>query len=121
MATDGFLNRFWEAPDAATRPTLMVQFNQPTRLVDIIVHNGGGDDFQALARPEKLHLVYFNSDGTVIGADDLTLEDRPDSQTIGLHEVDGAKRVAFQVMSAYPSTQGNPALALSEIEFYERR
>jgi hypothetical protein len=118
-ATDLDPDRFWAAPAAGAQPTLIVEFEHPTRLVRAIVHNGGGADFQALNRPHDLHLVYF--DGTrIIGASDAVLTDVPDQQQVELHDGDGATRVEIQVVSVYSSPQ-SPGLALSEIEFFERQ
>ncbi|MGH3543734.1 MAG: NADase-type glycan-binding domain-containing protein, partial [Mycobacterium sp.] len=117
MAADGFTNTFWEAPDAAAQPTLVLNFDNPTRLARAIVHNGGGEDYQALSRPDKLHLVYSAGE-KIIGTSDVTLQDTPDQQTVDLSGGDGATRVEVHVMSVYRSLH-SPALALSEIELYQ--
>ncbi|HEU0086911.1 MAG TPA: zinc ribbon domain-containing protein [Pseudonocardiaceae bacterium] len=119
MATDGLTNTFWVAPRAADKPMLVVTFDRPTRLVEAIVHNGAaGEQFQALARPAKLHVVF--SDGeTPIGVADVPLEDKPGVQTVQFGGGDGATRVEIRVVDFYRSEQ-NPGLALSEIEFFQR-
>lgn len=118
LATDGFSNTYWVAPDAAARPTLVLGFDQPTDLERAIIRGGGGEDFQALGRPRDLHLVYYNGQ-TVLGTSDVSLQDVPDPQQVDLGGGDGATRVEIQVMSYYRAVT-SPALALSEIELFER-
>ncbi|MGH4020319.1 MAG: NADase-type glycan-binding domain-containing protein, partial [Pseudonocardiaceae bacterium] len=113
-ATDGFKNTFWTAPDAAAQPTLVLGFDRPTDLVRAIVHNGGGEDFQALGRAQQLHLVYSTGQTA-----DVTLEDTPEPQQVEFGGGDGATSVEIHVVSTYRSVQ-SPGLALSEIELFER-
>lgn len=120
LATDGLSSTFWEAPDAAAQPTLVLAFDGPVRLVRATVHSGDGGAFQALARPKRLRFVYFDS-GTVVGVSDATLSDVPDPQQIAIGNDYQANRVAIHVLSFYPSAKGDPALALSELELYERQ
>jgi hypothetical protein len=87
--------------------------------VRAIVHNGGGEDFQALGRPRELHIVYI-AGGTTIGTSDVFLQDTPEQQEVEFGGGDGATRVEIHVVDAYRSVQ-NPGVALSEIEFFERR
>jgi hypothetical protein len=119
LATDSFKNTYWIAPDAATQPTLVVGFDSPTKLVGAAIHSGGGDDLQALGRPEKLHLVF--SDGhRVLGTSDVTLADTLDEQKVTFDGKDGATSVEVHIVSVYRSVR-TPAVALSEIEFSERQ
>jgi hypothetical protein len=117
-ATDGLVNTYWVALKAADKPSLMLTFDRPTRLVQAIVHNGGGDDPQALGRPAKLHVVFFKAD-TPIGITDVDLEDTPDEQKVDFTGGDDATRVEIQVVDVHPGT-ANPGLALSEIELFQR-
>lgn len=120
LAVDGFNNTFWSAPNAAEEPTLVLGFDQPTRLVRAIVWVGGGDDPLALGRPKQLHLVY-SAGGTTIGTFDALLEDTPGKQQqVKLEGGDGATSVEIHVVDVYRSVQ-SPAVALSEIELFERR
>ncbi|MGH4016298.1 MAG: NADase-type glycan-binding domain-containing protein [Pseudonocardiaceae bacterium] len=119
QATDLVKDTFWAAPDAAAQPKLVLTFDHPTRLVRAIVHNGGGEDFQALGRPRELHVEYF-TDTIVVGVSDVTLEDTPEEQQVTFTGGDGATRVEIQVMSTHPAEQ-SPGLALSEIELFERQ
>jgi len=114
-ATDGFRNTFWTAPDAAAEPTLVLGFDRPTDLVRAIVHNGGGEDFQALGRPQQLHLVYSTGQTA-----DVTLSDTPEQQEVEFDGGSGATSVEIHVVSIYRSVQ-SPGLALSEIELFERQ
>lgn len=114
-ATDGFTNTFWVAPDAAAQPTLVLSFDRPTRLARAIIRVGGGEDFQALGRPERLHLVY--STGRTA---DVTLADTPEPQEVEFVGGDGASTVELHVVSIYRSVQ-NPGLAVTEIELFERK
>ncbi len=119
LASDGFTNTFWAAPDAAGQPSLVLEFDRPTDLVRAIVHNGGGAEFQALGRPRDLHLVYIDGERT-IGASDVLLTDTPEEQQVEFSGGNGATRVEVHVMSVYSSLD-NPGLALSEIELFERQ
>lgn len=120
LATDLGENTFWAAPDAAARPKLVLGFDRPTQLTRALVHNGdGAGDFQALARPQDLLVVYFDQTNAVIGTVNVTLQDTPDVQEIQLGGGEGATRVEIQVMSVHPAP-ANPGLALSEIEMFQR-
>lgn len=119
LATDGFTNTFWAAPDAAGQPALVLEFDRPTDLVRAIVHNGGGADFQALGRPRELHLVYIDGERT-IGTSDMLLTDTPETQQVEFTGGTGATRIEVHVMSVYSSLD-NPGLALSEIELFEKQ
>ncbi|HEX2299042.1 MAG TPA: zinc ribbon domain-containing protein, partial [Pseudonocardiaceae bacterium] len=110
---------FWAAPGGNTQPTLIVEFERPVNLVSAIVHNGGGEAFQALSRPRDLHLSYFDGNRP-LGASDVTLTDAPDEQQIDLEGRDGTTRVEVQVLSFYTSPQ-SPDMALSYLEFFERQ
>ncbi len=113
--TDGFTNTFWAAPDATAQPTLVLRFDHPVGLDRAIVRLGGGDDFQAWGRPEKLHLVY--STGRTF---DLTLTDTPDPQDVTLAGGDGVTSVELHVVSVYRSVQSR-GLAITEIELFQRQ
>lgn len=115
LATDGFTNTFWVAPDGAAQPTLVLGFDRPVGLVRAIVRVGGGQDFQAFGRPERLHLVFSTGRST-----DLTLQDTPDEQKVDLDGGTGVTSVEIHVVSVYRSVR-NPGMALTEIELFDRR
>ncbi|MGH3912937.1 MAG: NADase-type glycan-binding domain-containing protein [Pseudonocardiaceae bacterium] len=119
LAVDLTTNTYWAAPDAAAEPTLVLGFDRPTQLVRAIIRVGVAEDFQALGRPETLHLVY-SADGTTIGTSDVVLQDTPEPQEVTFGGGDGATSVEIHVVSVYRSVQ-SPAVALSEIELFERR
>lgn len=119
LATDLDLNTYWAAPHAG-QPKLVVDFERPTHLTQAIIHNGAADkDFDKLARPRDLVLVYSHEDGS-IATSPATLTDSPDEQRIPLSGGDGVIRVEIQVLNVHGGPQ-SPDLALSEIEFGEQQ
>lgn len=115
LATDGVTNTFWVAPDGAAQPTLVLGFDRPVGLARAIVRVGGGQDFQAFGRPERLHLVFSTGRST-----DLTLQDTPEEQEVDLHGGAGVTSVEIHVVSVYRSVR-NRGMALTEIELFDRR
>lgn len=119
LATDGIANDFWAAPDAAAQPTLVLGFDNPTKLVGAAVHSGDSDDPRGYGRPDKLHLVFFNGP-TLLGTADVELTDTTDEQKVTFDGKPGATSVEVHIVSVYRSVS-SPAVALSEIEFSEQR
>lgn len=113
MAVDGQSDSFWGAPVGAVEPNMVVRFDRKVDLAKIIVHNGDGADFKATHRAQKLHLVYSSGKTT-----DVTLQDRPDPQTIDVENGEDVDSVEVHIVSTFKSVTG-AELAISEIEFYE--
>lgn len=113
MAVDGQSDSFWGAPVGGAEPNMVVKFDRKVDLAKIIVHNGDGADFKATHRAQKLHLVYSSGKTT-----DVTLQDRPDPQTIDVENGEDVDSVEIHVVSTFKSVTG-AELAISEIEFWE--
>jgi hypothetical protein len=112
-AVDGASDSFWGAPMGGAEPNMVVKFDRTVDLARIIVHNGDGADFKATARAQKLHLVFSTGKTT-----DLTLQDRPDPQTLEIEDAEGVSSVEIHVVSTFKSVTGT-TLAISELEFFE--
>lgn len=118
FATDRVPTTFWVAPGPDS--TLTLTFDRPTRLVRAFVLNGAaGPEFNALSRARELHVVYFDSDGEVIHARDVPLEDTPDEQRVDFGGGDGATRLEITLKDSHRSPQSS-AVALTDIDFFER-
>jgi hypothetical protein len=113
MAVDSASDSFWAAPVDGVEPNMVVKFDRSVDLAKIIVHNGDGADFKATHRAQKLHLVFSNGTTT-----DVSLQDRPDPQTLEIENGEGIDSVEIHVVSTFKSVTG-VTLAISEIEFFE--
>lgn len=114
LALDGLTNTFWAAPVGGQRePVLVVKFDREVDLARLIVHNGQQDNFKDRHRGQKLHLVFSTGKTT-----DVTLQDRPDPQTLEIENGDGASSVEIHVLSTFKSVEGNE-VAITEIELFE--
>jgi hypothetical protein len=113
MAVDGQSDSYWGAPVGAAEVNMVVKFDRKVHLAKIIVHNGDSGDFKARHRAQKLHLVYSTGKTT-----DVSLQDRPDPQTIEIENGEDADSVEIHVVSTFKSVTG-AELAISEIEFFE--
>jgi hypothetical protein len=112
-AVDSLSNTYWGSTVGGPEVNMVVKFDRGVDLAKIIVHNGDGADFKATHRAQKLHLVYSTGKTT-----DVSLQDRPDPQTIDLEGGEGIDSVEIHVVSTFKSVTGT-TLAISEIEFYE--
>jgi len=113
MAVDSASDSFWAAPLGGAEPNMVVKFDRTVDLVRIIIHNGDGADFKTTSRAQKLHLVFSTGKTT-----DVSLEDRPDPQTLEIENGDDVSSVEIHVVSTFKSVSGT-TLAISEIEFFE--
>lgn len=114
MALDNLTNTFWAAPVGGPRePVLEVKFDREVDLARLIVHNGQQDGFKDRHRAQKLHLVFSTGKTT-----DVTLQDRPDPQTLEVENGEGATSVEIHVMSTFKSVTGNE-VSITEIELFE--
>jgi hypothetical protein len=114
QALDGASDTAWAAPlGAKSEPVIEVTFGREVDLARLIVHNGQKENFKGRARAQRLHLVFSNGRTT-----DLTLQDRPDPQTIEVEQGEGVTSVEIHVTGTFKSMSGNE-LAVSELEFFE--
>lgn len=113
MAVDGASDTFWAAPVGAVEPNMVVQFGRTVDLAKIIVHNGDGGNFKGTHRAQKLHLVFSSGKTT-----DVSLQDRPDPQTLEIENGEGVDSVEIHVVSTFKSVSGTD-LTISEFEFFE--
>jgi hypothetical protein len=112
-AVDSASDSYWGAPVGGAEPNMVVKFDRTVDLAKIIVHNGDGADFKGTHRAQKLHLVFSTGKTT-----DVTLQDRPDPQTLEIENAEDINSVEIHVMSTFKSVTGK-TLAISEIEFFE--
>lgn len=114
MADDGFTNTYWEAPDnvASQQPLLTLTFDHAVTIQRIILTSGSSDNFQAVDRPETLHLVY--NTGQV---EDITAKDTPAAQTLTVNHGAGVTSMTIQVTGFFRSA-GSTQMAITEIEFF---
>ncbi len=112
-AVDGLFDTFWAAPVAGQQPVLVIKFDGPVDLAQLIVHNGDAADFKGKLRAKQLHLVYSTGKTT-----DVNLTDQPDPQTFEIENGEGAEFVEIHVASTFKSVNGT-SMALSEVEFFK--
>jgi hypothetical protein len=112
-ALDGFFDTFWAAPIAGQQPVLVIKFDGPVDLAQLIVHNGDPADFKGKLRAKQLHLVYSTGKTT-----DVNLTDNPDPQTFELENGEGAEYVEVHVANTFKSVNGT-MVALTELEFFK--
>ena len=114
FATDSGKNTFWAAPVPGPEPVLVLRFDRPVDIRQVIVRGGNPADIDSTHRPAKLHLVYSTG-----RAADLSLADTPEPQTLGVGEVAGATTVEIHITALHRS-QSATSVALSEIELFEK-
>jgi hypothetical protein len=117
LATDLFKNTFWVAtpPGAGFRPELDVQLTEQVDLAKVIVHNGAAGDFQAYHRPKTVLFVFDNGNSF-----EAELKNTADPQTVSIKGGADVQRFRIAVVDVYESIDGT-AMALTEIEFFEKR
>jgi hypothetical protein len=113
LAVDGHFDTFWAAPVAGQQPVLVIKFDGPVDLAQLIVHNGDAADFKSKLRAKQLHLVYSTGKTT-----DVNLTDKPEPQTFEIENGEGAEFVEIHVASTFKSVNGT-SMALSEVEFFK--
>ena len=113
LVADNAKNTYWAAP-ADGEPTLVLNFDHPVDIRQMIVHSGIAAEFQSAHRPAKLHLVY--STGRSF---DVALADTPKEQTIEIGESAGTTSIEVHIVALHRSLQGN-TVAISEIELFTK-
>jgi uncharacterized OB-fold protein len=111
LTIDQITSTYWAANTATDKqPWIRFTFASPVDLDEVLITTGAANDYTALARPQKVHII-FSDKSTA----DLTLKDDPTPQTYDLvaHQVTS---VEFHIVSTYPSAQ-SPDVAINEVEF----
>ncbi|WP_435768413.1 NADase-type glycan-binding domain-containing protein [Nocardioides sp. SYSU DS0651] len=124
-ARDGVSNHYW-APAAAgpgRGETLTVEFEEPIRLVEVLITPGiSAEDeelFLTQGRPAELNAVVRRSDGSV-EVKDLEFEDKVGPARFGIG-VSDVTEVTFEIRRAYRGTADNSRTAIAEVEFQARK
>ncbi|HLY83037.1 MAG TPA: hypothetical protein VKQ71_08625 [Acidimicrobiales bacterium] len=111
MSVDGFKNTYWAAGPKDASPVLILAFQNPTDLSQMIIRLGDSDNFGVEPRPAAMHIVYDH------GAQDIaSLQDKPDPQTIGLHGASKVTRMEIHVVKT-AGIQGSN-VSITEIELF---
>ncbi|MEV4847601.1 hypothetical protein AB0K20_30865 [Micromonospora matsumotoense] len=119
--TDGANNRYWAPNGKAVDAWVEGRFNEPVRLLTVVITPGVGprrQAFLAAGRPRGLTVVTVAADGTQQKTD-IELRDEPGEQHF---EVEASKvaRIRLVVRSTYgPGLI--PSVAIGEAEFFGRR
>ncbi|MHC3462487.1 NADase-type glycan-binding domain-containing protein [Streptomyces flavovirens] len=117
-ATDGITNEYWGAP--ALDASLTCDFEDPFRLVGIVVHTGSSvepEEFRRTARPVRAELRVTTADGDT-DTRTVTFDDKPGEQDVrmGISDV-----VSVQlILRDAAGPVGEQPVALGEIEFFRR-
>ena len=114
LVIDGGTNTSWIAGPDDPEPTLRVRFDRPVDLDRLIVHNGAAEGFKEHSRAQQLHLVFDTGRSF-----DVELEDRPDAQTLDIDDAAGVTELEIHLVGRFRSLT-DAAIALSELEFFER-
>jgi hypothetical protein len=122
LAVDGTTDRYWApaATGAAKGQYLEAAFDQPFRLLDLVVHPGASandQQFLAQARPHDL-LVTVTGKGGATTTHELHLADQPGPQTFHIAESD-VTRVRITIQTAYAATSAH-RVGVAEVEFFKR-
>ncbi|WP_245931252.1 zinc ribbon domain-containing protein [Actinokineospora auranticolor] len=117
-ATDGASNRYWGSP--AVGASLEVTFDQPVRLLTIVVHTGPSakaEEFAAEARATRFDITTTAADGTTESFPmSLADEPGPQQQDTAISDV---TRVRLTVRAAAGLGPGKH-IAVGEVEFFKR-
>ncbi|GIJ26808.1 zinc ribbon domain-containing protein [Micromonospora qiuiae] len=119
--TDGASNRYWAPAGKATDSWVEGRFNEPVRLLTVVITPGVSPRRQAYlaaGRPRELTVVTVNADGEEQSTD-IELVDEPGEQHFDVSMPD-LVRIRLVVRSTYgPGLI--PAVAIGEAEFFGRR
>lgn len=109
---------YWAADTAIGSPELLVEFQEPTNLGKLIVHNGATqEEFLAYARPRTIVVRYAGGD-----EQELELRDTLEDEVFDL-DARSVEQLTITVVDWYaaqPPT-GTTTIALRELEFRARR
>ena len=119
--TDGASNRYWAPAGKATDSWVEGRFNEPVRLLTVVITPGVGPRRQAYlaaGRPREMTVVTVNAAGEKRSTD-IELVDEPGEQHFDVSMPD-LVRIRLVVRSTYgPGLI--PAVAIGEAEFFGRR
>ena len=122
-AQDGASNTFW-APDKSGNMRgawLQANFDQPFRLVNLIVLNGASDkqpEYRKEARPKSIRLTVARTHGTTFQkVYDLNDVAGPQRLAVGVSDVKSVRITVLTVEEPGPGRY----LALAEVEYYGRK
>ncbi|WP_127573060.1 zinc ribbon domain-containing protein [Georgenia faecalis] len=125
QARDGVVDRSWApAPlgEAAAGEWVQFAFDEPFRLVHVLVTSGNSDDEEVRrteGRPADIRLEMHTTGGTEPVVRNVRLEDTGGAQTVSVGGVDDVEAVRVTILSAYGATPEVP-VALAEVEFRGR-
>ncbi|GAA2724083.1 zinc ribbon domain-containing protein [Cellulomonas aerilata] len=124
LAVDGVFDRSWSpgAADTALGQSLQLAFDEPFRLVYVLVTPGASrqqEQFLLEARPRDVVVTATRSDGTVL-AREFALADEAGEQTLRLG-VDDVTAVALTIGSVHPAQDPAAPVAVGEVEIFGRR
>jgi hypothetical protein len=111
LLIDRFKNTDWRAPEAT--PSVKLTFDTAFDLAAVWVHNGAADNYTEFRRPTRLAFIF--SDGSTA---EIPLTDDHEPQRKDIN-VAGVRELEIRVLAA--TGPANAPLALSEIEFIEKR
>lgn len=122
LAADGTNDRYWAParPGDARGQYLEARFDQPFRLLDILVSPGASpteQQFLTQARPRTLLVTATDSRGRTARRT-ITLADTPGEQRFHV-AVSDVVRVRLTVQGAYGTGPGR-RVAVAEVEFFKR-
>ncbi|WP_411120136.1 NADase-type glycan-binding domain-containing protein [Streptomyces sp. 058-1L] len=109
---------YWSVPHpkvsgrAAQKTVLVVEFDRPVSLDQLIVTAGVGDAFTQHGRPRQMFLTFANESRTRVD-----LRDTAKQQKFPLKGGLATKRVTIQITDVYPSEKGKD-VAVAELEFF---
>jgi hypothetical protein len=122
LAVDGTTDRYWAsaAGGSGAGQYLEAKFDQPFRLLDVVIHPGASpveEQFLKQSRPHDVLITTTDSHGTST-PHPVHLTDTPGPQTFHL-AVSDVTRIRLTLQSAYaPSNSRHTAVA--EVEFFKR-
>lgn len=118
-ALDDNIATYWLADPSDGAPSVDVNFGDTINLVSVTFHSGAGtgDEFSRYHRPRT---VEFRFPGGVSSVR-LVLRDDPAAQRHSL-EVNSVRTMELRIIDFYEAdAQGEPLVALREVEFRSRR
>lgn len=112
-AIDTNLNSFWAA-DAAARPVLVLTFDPPVDLAQLIINGGASADEETdFRRPRTLILRARDATQT------LELENTPAEQRLDL-DLRDVRRLEIEVSNSFEVAGSGPSVAIRHLQFVGR-
>ena len=120
-AGDGTNNRFWSPGPAAEGEFLRARFDEPFRLLHVIITPGVSTkqpEFLEAGRPTVLSLAVTDQDGEV-SRERLRLKDTAGPQPFDVTYAD-VETVRLTIVSSEPGSRPGAGVAIAEVEFLGR-